>query len=189
MHPLIQLAKSAVESYIKKGETISPPENLPKEFLTKKAGTFVTIKKPGDYLRGCVGTYLPTQENIAKEIIKNAIVAATKDYRFGPIEEEELPSLSYSIYILREPELIKDIEELNPKKYGVIVKTTPIATSSTEANSMFNGHMPFKSGLLLPGLEGIDTPEKQISVACQKGGIDQKREKVLVYRFRVKKYE
>jgi len=169
MHALVFLAKKTVETFIKKGEIISPPEDLPKEFLEKKAGTFVTIEKNGN-LRGCIGTYLPTRENIAQEIIQNAIAAATEDYRFGPIQEKELSSLSYTVYILSEPELVRDIKELDPQKYGIIVKTE------------------IKTGLLLPDLEGVDTIEQQLSITCQKGGIDPTQEKILIYRFTVTKY-
>ena len=139
-------------------------------------------------LRGCIGTYLPTKENIAKEIISNAVAAATEDYRFGPIREKELPHLSYTVYILSEPELVKDISELNPQKYGIIVKTMPI-TQPDGTDVVFNGRPPYKSGLLLPDLDGVDTVEKQISIACQKGGIDPKREKIIIYRFTVEKYQ
>ena len=170
MHALVFLAKKTVETFIKKGEIISPPEDLPKEFLEKKAGTFVTIEKNGN-LRGCIGTYLPTRENIAQEIIQNAIAAATEDYRFGPIQEKELSSLSYTVYILSEPELVRDIKELDPKKYGIIVKTE------------------IKTGLLLPDLEGVDTIEQQLSITCQKGGIDPLGEKIFIYRFTVEKYQ
>lgn len=200
MNPLVFLAKSAVENFVKEGKIISSPENLPQEFLNRRAGTFVTIEKMlrglprsprpqigGGVLRGCIGTYLPTKENIAKEIISNAIATATEDYRFGPIQEKELSSLSYTVYILSEPELIKDISKLNPKKYGVIVKTAQI-TSSGSSDVVFNGHLPYKSGLLLPDLEGIDTIEKQIVIACQKGGIDPTKERIIVYKFTVEKY-
>jgi len=170
MHALVFLAKKTVETFIKKGEIISPPEDLPKEFLEKKAGTFVTIEKNGN-LRGCIGTYLPTRENIAQEIIQNAIAAATEDYRFGPIQEKELSSLSYTVYILSEPELVRDIKELDPQKYGIIVKTE------------------IKTGLLLPDLEGVDTIEQQLSITCQKGGIDPLGEKIFIYRFTVEKYQ
>jgi uncharacterized protein (TIGR00296 family) len=137
-------------------------------------------------LRGCIGTYLPIRENIAQEIIQNAIAAATEDYRFGPIEEKELNSLSYTVYILKEPELIKDLKELDPKKYGIIVKTIPIIHPNGP-DVVFNGHLPYKSGLLLPDLKEIDTVEKQISLACQKGGIDQKT-KIFIYKFTVEKF-
>jgi len=184
---LVKLAKSAVENYIKEDKIISPPNKLSEEFLNKKAGTFVTIEKEGK-LRGCIGTYLPTKENIAKEVISNAIAAAAQDYRFGPIKKEELAQLSYTVYILGEPELVKDIKELNPKKYGIIVKNVPINfTDGTDV--IFNGHLPYKSGLLLPDLEGIDTTEQQITIASQKGGIDPEKEKIIVYRFTTEKYQ
>ena len=170
MNPYILLAKKAVENYIQMGNIVSSPGDVPNEFLTRKSGTFVTIMKNGN-LRGCIGTYLPTKENIAKEIIANAIAAATEDYRFGPIQKEELPYLSYTVYLLSKPELVKNIKDLDPQKYGIIIKTG------------------LKSGLLLPDLEEVDTVEKQISIACQKGGIDPTKEKILIYKFTVKKYQ
>lgn len=184
---IVELAKEAVEKYIKEKEIIKPPDDLPKEFSERKSGTFVTIEKNGK-LRGCIGTYLPTKENIAQEIISNAIAAAAEDYRFGLIQKEELSLLSYTVYILSEPELVKNLKELNPKKYGIIVKTAPL-THPNSTDVVFNGHLPYKSGLLLPDLEGIDTIEKQISIACQKGRIDPSREKIVIYRFTVKKYQ
>lgn len=186
MHPLVKLAKKAVETYIKEGKIIKLAKDLPEEFLERKAGTFVTIEKEGE-LRGCIGTYLPTRPDIAQEIIRNSVAAATEDYRFGPIQKEELPHLSYIVYILGEPKLVRDIKELNPKKYGIIVKTVPISQSD-KTDVVFNGHLSLKSGLLLPDLKGIDTPEQQISIACQKGGIDPREEKILIYKFEVEKY-
>lgn len=186
MHPLVNLAKKSVETFIKKGEIISSPEDVPEEFLSKKGGIFVTIERE-HRLRGCIGTYLPTKENIAEEVIYNAIAAAKEDYRFSPIQEEELSYLSYTVYILNEPELIKNIYGLNPKEYGIIVKSIPIVESREEVT--FDGTIPYKCGLLLPDLEGIDSAEKQVSLACQKAMIDPKKEKFLIYRFTAKKYK
>ncbi len=187
MNSLVNLAKLAVEKYVKERKIIESLPDLPKEFLTKKAGTFVTIVKNGN-LRGCIGTYLPTKENIAKEIISNAISAASEDYRFGPIHREELSDIFYTVYIISEPEMVKDIKTLNPKKYGIIVKTTPIFhTNSTDV--VFDGHLPHKSGLLLPDLEGINTVKEQISICCQKGGIDPSKEKIMIYKFTIEKYQ
>lgn len=186
MNQYVSLAKSAVENFVKYKKIISLPADLPEEFLEKKAGTFVTIEKNGE-LRGCIGTYLPTKENIALEIIHNAVAAATEDYRFGPIKEAELPQLSYTVYILSAPEPVKDISELNPKKFGIIVKTAPIV-SPDSADVVFNGHIPYKTGLLLPDLDGVETVEQQIAIACQKGGIDLSKAKILVYRFTVERH-
>ncbi|MCD6550510.1 AmmeMemoRadiSam system protein A [bacterium] len=186
MHPLVELAKNAVETYIKEGRIILPPLDLDEDYLSKKSGVFVTIKKDGK-LRGCIGTYLPTQENIAEEVIRNAISAATQDYRFGPVEKEELPFLSYTVYILHEPQLVEDKSELNPQKYGIIVKSAPYASLNGK-DVVFNGRSPVKTGLLLPGLKGIDTADQQIFIACQKAGIDPKKEKIIIYRFTTEKY-
>ena len=105
---------------------------------------FVTIEKKDELqipprnehkvlLRGCIGTYLPTRVNIAEEIIRNAIAAATEDYRFGPIREEEFSQLSYTVYILNYPEPVEDIKKLNPKKFGIIVKTSPFTYPNENA--------------------------------------------------------
>lgn len=176
MHPLVKLAKFAVENYINEGKVISPFPDIPSEFLERKSGTFVTIEKDKK-LRGCIGTYIPTQDNIAKEVIQNAISAATQDPRFPPISKEELPELSYIVYILYPPELVTNLSKLDPKKYGVIVKTIP------------KGGKTQKSALLLPDLEGIDTVEDQLSIVCQKGGIDPATEEIVIYRFKVDKYQ
>jgi len=175
MNILTQIAKMAVENYIKEGKIIDVPKNVPERFKKEKAATFVTIEKklPNSKekeLRGCIGTYLPTKENIAKEIISNAISAATKDFRFEEIKKEELPYLSYTVYILSKPQKVLSLEELNPKKYGIIVKSG------------------FKTGLLLPDLKGINTKEEQIFYACQKAGIDPQKEVVEIYKFSAEKY-
>ncbi len=195
MNQYILLAKQTDENFIKEEESISPSKDLPKEFsrselaelLKRKAGTFVTIEKNGE-LRGCIGTYLPTKENIAQEIIHNAIAAATEDYRFGSIQKEELPELSYTVYILNPPELVKDVKELDQKKFGIIVKSRGFA----EGRDVIFNTAPKsyqKTGLLLPDLEGVDTVEQQIWIACQKGGIDPKNEEIIIYKFSVEKYE
>ena len=126
------------------------------------------VKKFGD-LRGCIGTFMPTQENIAQEIIKNAISAAVDDPRFSLVISSELSDLTISVDVLSPPEEISDISELDPKKYGVIVSSG------------------YKKGLLLPDLEGVDTAEYQIDIAKRKAGI-YPGEKVKLYRFEVKRY-
>lgn len=184
---VLEFTKKVVESYIETGKIISPDKGLPEEFLKRKAGVFVTIMKD-EKLRGCIGTYAPTKKNIAEEIISSAIAAATQDYRFGEIKKEELPRLSYEVYVLNEPELVKDIKELDPKKFGIVVKATPL-TTPTGIDVLLSGPVRLKSGLLLPDLEGIDTVEEQISIACQKAGINPLKEQIIIYKFTAKKYQ
>lgn len=165
----ISLARKTIETYLKTGEIISVPADLPEEMLKKQAGVFVSIHEEHN-LRGCIGTITPIRNNIAEEIIENAISAATRDYRFSPIEKEEIPYLEISVDVLNPPEDISSIDDLDVKKYGVIV-------SSGE-----------KRGLLLPNLEGIDTVEEQVQIAMRKGNITN-REEITLQRFEVIRHE
>lgn len=168
MHPFVELAKKSIETYIKEGRIIEPPKPLLPE-MTKKSGVFVSLKKHGQ-LRGCIGTYMPQCKNIALEIIKIAISAATQDYRFTPVEKDELEDIVYSVDVLSPPEKVEDVSELDHKKYGVIVVSG------------------YRKGLLLPDIEGVDTVEDQLRIAKLKAGI-LPREEVEIYRFEVKRYK
>ena len=178
MSEYVKLAKSAIEGYIRTGKKIEVPENLPREFYSVKKGVFVTIYEKHDNpfprkkeLRGCIGTFMPTKKNVAREIIDNAISAAVHDYRFNPVLEDELDSLIYEVSLLNPPERINSVADLDAKKYGVIVKS-----------------LDGKTGLLLPDIEGVETPEKQIPIACRKAGINLEMEKIEFYKFTVEKY-
>jgi len=65
----------------------------------------------------------------------------------------------------------------------------PTRVNITEEEVVFDGVIPYKTGLLLPDLDSVDTVEKQIAIACQKGGIDPQKEKIFIYRFTVEKYQ
>ena len=156
----VKLARASMEFYIKNRKKLKLPDDiseelmksLPKEMFTRAAGAFVSIHKNGE-LRGCIGTIGPATNCIAQEIINNAISASTRDPRFEPITEDELKWLEVNVDILGEPEDIDSMDQLDVKRYGVIV------TSG------------YRRGLLLPDLEGVDDVETQVSIAMRKGGI------------------
>ncbi len=168
MHPLVKLAREAVEQYVLNGRVIKPPGD-PVPEMTERAGVFVSIKKHGQ-LRGCIGTFQPATEDVAHEIIQNAISAATRDPRFPPVSPSELGELEYSVDVLTAPERVAGKQDLDPKRYGVIVKSGA------------------RKGLLLPDLEGVDTVDEQISIASMKAGIFPD-EDIELYRFEVKRYK
>jgi AmmeMemoRadiSam system protein A len=161
----VKLARKTIYEYIKNNTIIEVPYNLNKKLLEEKHGVFVSIHK-FDRLRGCIGTILPVTENVATEIIRNAIAAATQDPRFNEISEDELDYLEINVDVLTEPEDIDNKNLLDPKKYGVIV---------------ISG---YKRGLLLPDLEGIDDIDTQISIAKQKANITEDEE-IKLQRFEV----
>lgn len=164
------LARKAIKEYLNSGKVINPPKDFSKEFFEKKVGTFVSLHKKNGDLRGCIGTTEPTRQNIAEEVIANAISAATRDPRFYPVILDELEDLEISVDVLTDPEECDDISKLNSKKYGVIVSTP-------------DG----RKGLLLPDIEGINSVDEQINIACQKANIFP-GENFQIYRFQVKRY-
>jgi len=167
MSPLVKLAKETVEAFVKEGRTLQPVELTPE--MKEKAGVFVSIHKFAE-LRGCIGTFEPTTPNVAEETIANAINSATRDPRFPPVAPDELEDLSYKVDVLTSPEPVESREQLDPKKYGVIVEAG------------------LRRGLLLPDLEGVENAEHQIDICRQKAGI-RPGEPVKLYRFEVKRYQ
>lgn len=166
-HPLVDLARRTIEAYVREGKEMGPPKELPPE-MKNRAGVFVSLHKKGE-LRGCIGTLAPTEANIAREVIRNAIASSTQDPRFPPVRPEELKDLEISVDVLSEPERVQGLEALDPRVYGVIVQSG------------------WKRGLLLPDLPGVDTPEYQVDIARRKAGIAQEEPHEL-FRFTVTRY-
>lgn len=148
----VRLARLALETYVKTGQKIELPRDLPAEMKNERAGVFVSLKKNG-VLRGCIGTTEPTTGSIAQEITRNAVSSGTEDPRFPPVEAEELSELVYSVDVLGQTEPVDSPARLDAKRYGVIVKSGR------------------RRGLLLPNLEGVDTVAEQIDIARRKAGI------------------
>lgn len=169
MDPYVNLARETVFTYINTGRIISPPNDLPKDMRENKAGTFVTIYKNGE-LRGCIGTISPTTNSIAEEIIQNAISSSTRDPRFPEVVSSELENLKISVDVLKSPESIEDITQLDVKRYGVIVSRG------------------YRRGLLLPNIDGIDDVETQVLIALKKAGIKH-TEDYSMERFEVIRHE
>ncbi|MBF0608974.1 MAG: AmmeMemoRadiSam system protein A [Magnetococcales bacterium] len=166
-HPLALLARAAIEHYIKSGQHVPVPTE-PVSEMRDKAGVFVSLKKHGQ-LRGCIGTFAPMTENVALEVIRNAVAAATEDPRFSPVRPDELPDLTVSVDVLSQPQKINDISELDPKKFGVIVARD------------------YRKGLLLPDIDGVDSVEEQLRIARLKANIHG-NEPVEIFRFEVRRY-
>ena len=173
---LVSLARLSLETYVRSGGIPVRVDDLPDgrtlspELLTRRAGCFVSLKMDGE-LRGCIGTIAPTQPSLAHEICANAVSAGRRDRRFAPVEMEELDRLVYDVDVLCEPEPIASADELDPRRYGVIVSTA-------------DG----RRGLLLPDLDGVDTIEEQVRIAAQKGGIDLLGDTYRLERFEVERH-
>jgi AmmeMemoRadiSam system protein A len=167
--PYVHLARETVTRSVKHLPPAADLSVYPEEMRQRKAGVFVSLHEDGE-LRGCIGTFKPTTDCIAKEIMQNAVSASSEDPRFPPVEEKELDRLVYSVDVLGDIEPVKDIRELDPHRYGVIVSCGR------------------RRGLLLPDLEGVDTVSEQIEIARRKGGIGEE-EPLTLERFEVVRHQ
>jgi len=167
-NPIIDLAYEAIRVYLSGKVRISPPRRY-YEKLEGKAACFVSLKTKSGELRGCIGTIEHREVTLGREIISNAIAAATRDPRFPPITLEELDDLEITIDVLeRLRECSK--ESLDPSEFGVVIEQGE------------------KRGVLLPNLPGVNTIDEQLSIAAAKSGIDLSRE-YRVFRFRAERID
>lgn len=161
MNTYCQLARTALTHWIRHGQ--SQPDSV---HYGKKAACFVSLHHADGSLRGCIGTLSPSHSDLAQEIQANAIAAGTRDPRFPSVTEEELAGLKFDVSVLDPPETIADATALDPATFGVIVSSAG------------------RRGVLLPGLEGINTVAQQLKIARHKAGIG-KSEPVQLSRFKV----
>ena len=164
-HPLAELAQRTIDEFVRSGKKPQAAKNYRDD---PPSGVFVSLKKSGK-LRGCIGTITPATENLAQEVIENAISAAVRDPRFPPVSDEELGDLEITVDVLTEPEPVQDESSLDEKKYGIIVKSGG------------------KRGVLLPDLSGVDSVQRQLEIARRKAGISHEAS-FEIYRFEVKRY-
>jgi AmmeMemoRadiSam system protein A/AmmeMemoRadiSam system protein B len=163
------LARSAVETFIRSGTILNPPESTA-GFLSSPAPCFVCLKTLDGELRGCIGTIEPAKGTLAEEVVANAISAAMNDPRFDPVNAAELANLRYSVDVLL-PAEPAEMSDLDPAVFGVIVED--------EFGS--------RRGLLLPDIQGIDNAEQQVEIAARKAGIGRD-ERIRLWRFKVERF-
>ena len=166
-HPYIELAVHSVSHFLIHHERLPCPARLSDD-LKEKAGAFVSIKR-NKALRGCIGTLHPQEPNLALEIIENAVKAATRDPRFSPVTPNEISELLFSIDVILPMEKVEDIKDLDPKSFGLMIKTDQ------------------KQGVLLPDLEGVASVRDQIKICRAKGRI-KANEPQEMFRFQVHRF-
>ncbi|MFZ2052868.1 MAG: AmmeMemoRadiSam system protein A [Candidatus Aminicenantales bacterium] len=150
---LLAQARRCIEEFFKTGKRCRPEAGSKK--LSAKRGAFVTLKVDGQ-LRGCIGYPLP-HKPLIETIAELAVTAATQDYRFLPLEVEELPRTRIEISVLTLPEPVKDVKEIEVGRHGIIVSKG------------------IAKGLLLPQVPseyGWDL-ETYLRHGCLKAGLDE----------------
>jgi AmmeMemoRadiSam system protein A len=102
---LLSLARQSIEnSVLGKPIPVLELESL-SPLLQEQGASFVTLTSRG-YLRGCVGALEPYQ-SLAEDVREHAIAAAFQDYRFPPVQAEEINDIEIEISYLTRPEVLK----------------------------------------------------------------------------------
>ena len=167
-----EIALQSISEYLKYKNTKNMESKEVYPELNYRKACFVSIHTGYNELRGCIGTIEPRYKNLMLEIIHNAVSAANRDPRFSALTEKELSDIHLSVDVLSEPVQIFDFENHNPEKHGLIIIEPP-----------------YKRGVLLPNLEGIDTTEEQIRIVKRKANIYKADSKLEFYQFAVNRYD
>ncbi len=156
---LVYLARKAIEEYLRDRKIIDL-KDIPYENWKKKGASFVTLEnRYTGQLRGCIGSILPVQP-LYRDVIRNAIAAATQDPRFPPVTYEELPDIRVKVSVLSYPQPLpyKDPQDLlnkiEPFKDGLILKYgnnqgtfLPDVWEELPDKVQFLSHLCLKAGL------------------------------------------
>ena len=164
----VALARTVLEAFVRTKAITKVPKDASPKLREQRTGAFVCIKKQGR-LRGCIGTIEPVMGNVGEEIIMNAMSVAVRDSRFEPVTVDELDLLTYTVDVLTTPEPVSSVDELDVKRYGIIVVSGD------------------KRGVLLPDLDSVNTVEEQIRIAKLKAGITDK-DKFDMMRFEIERH-
>lgn len=162
---LPRIARQAIQAHLS-GErlVVSRPDAPP-------APVFVTLRNPDGSLRGCIGSLVAAERDVAQETARSAVLAATRDPRFPAVAPDELPGLQIEVSVLMPAEPVSELSELDPQRYGVVVSDRI-----------------GRRGLLLPAIPGVDSAAMQVEIARRKAGIEAGTP-VTLRRFEVKKFE
>ncbi|MCK4244858.1 MAG: AmmeMemoRadiSam system protein A [Candidatus Omnitrophica bacterium] len=115
---LLKIARETIENWLGKRRKLKL--DVRDSQLQEKRGVFVTLRKD-EQLRGCIGMILP-EKPLAEAVINMAIESATGDPRFPPLSLRELKGIKIEISVLTVPKRVKDYQEIELGRDGVIVK-------------------------------------------------------------------
>lgn len=119
---LLKLARRSLEFYLKakKTPTASDIGVEITDAMKREGAAFVTLKKHR-MLRGCIGDIIP-RGPLYESVIRNAVNAGCKDYRFPPVTAAESGELVFEISALSVPKQIASPDQIRIGTDGVILR-------------------------------------------------------------------
>ncbi|MGM5483861.1 MAG: AmmeMemoRadiSam system protein A [Nanobdellota archaeon] len=150
---LLKISRDTIEKKLL-GKDLEVDDSI-KNIYSDKGACFVTLKKDGE-LRGCIGS-LKAKKPLWKDVVENSINAAFNDFRFDPLNENELNNIDIELSILTPMEKIyfESNEELKEKikNKGVYLSCKissatflPQVWEQLSDEEEFLGHLCMKAG-------------------------------------------
>lgn len=154
---IVRIARRGLERFLREGALFQPQlDSLPRS-LSQPGSSFVTLTNHGA-LRGCIGS-TEARHPLALDVVRNAISASTRDYRFPPVTAAELPEIRLEVTVLTNPVPLEYndyddlVANLHPGVHGVIL------TSGD------------RKGLLLPQVwDRLPEPDRFLEMIARKAG-------------------
>jgi AmmeMemoRadiSam system protein A len=145
---LLQIARAAIVAHV---HGTAAPELECAE--GPRGGAFVTLHAGGE-LRGCIG-HLEADDVLSRIVARCAVAACSTDPRFPAVDRSEVDTLSVEISILGPLELIRDVDDIEIGRHGLIVERDR------------------RRGLLLPQVatEWALNREQFLEHTCRKAGL------------------
>jgi AmmeMemoRadiSam system protein A len=92
---LLQIAREAIEYAVNRQDLPELELSAMPPRLQEQGASFVTLTLENN-LRGCIGA-LQASQPLALDVQEHAVAAALEDYRFGPVEPDEVTRLEIEI--------------------------------------------------------------------------------------------
>jgi AmmeMemoRadiSam system protein A len=150
---LLGLARKSLGTYLKEKKKLRKGIDY-EPLCEEKNGAFVTIHDKDGELRGCIGMILGFKP-LDETIVEMAVAAGTQDPRFSQMSLEELSEVRFEISVLSVPKAIKDVEQIEVGKHGLIMShgysrgllLPQVATEWGFDRTTFLEHTCLKAGL------------------------------------------
>lgn len=107
MDAYVKLAYDAIEYYLEKNTYL---RDFDEKFKEKSNGVRVEVKI-NERLKGISGSIYPTRENLALDIIFEAVNAGFFDFKFNPIRKENLKDLEIKVFEYYDVKKLRFIED------------------------------------------------------------------------------
>lgn len=114
---LLTLARHSIDNHLQNKSLPEVNATTLSDALKTPCGAFVTLNK-NNKLRGCIGQFMAT-ESLYKVVEQMAVAAAFHDYRFQPVQQQEMPQIEVEISVLTPLKKINNIDEFELGKQGI----------------------------------------------------------------------